>query len=654
MVRAFMANGPRMADETMKERALRLAKRPDLWIFLAPLIYYAILIRTEITFGDGPELLVAAHNLGVPHPSGYPLWTILAFVPAHLPLVSPYWNVALFLSALPTAIAGWAIFQTLRHLKVNQFVAGVCVGVWTMNYHVAYQATRIEVYALHCALIALSYWALVRFMMPRGMTDPDEDPDEPLEHDLRWAYAAVLFACLALANHLTSVFMVLPVLFGMLSADHRNILKPKPILTMFAIAAACASIYFYLPLSAMANSGDRITWNDPQTLERFWFHVTGKEYTIFRRYDKIWSSLEGFWNSLNRSFFPGIVVIVAIGLYDWLIRHWRSIACIIIFVASYLAYIATYPINDVSTYYTGIFIPVIVVFGVGLDWLLRVRFRPTTKSRRKMEGALSFIVMVVLLSWVIGLATYSRANHYREAVANDMSTHAMSVMEDPAIVFTSVDGHTFPMWYQTLVAHPDRKVVVVDAVMFHLKNKQWYRDHLRENYDWVEWPTDDIAMSANWRDWMVDNNPNVNIYAFLDKPWPSRQSYPELIGWHHRIHKGKRDPLIGSTRTRHAYIARVAPMNGHTYFHDSRDRYKAGAEKLACVVEWWKTKDFAASWTFIGPDDEIVSTFPHHAIPEGSTQSWEYLEIEQQRPGQWRCEVKAPNEPVIVREFVLE
>ena len=485
---------------TFLERAQAIARRPDFWVFVLPFVYYCALIRTEITYGDGPELLVAAHLLGGAHPSGYPLWTLLSFIPSHLPWSTPFWNVAVLTSALPTAIAAWAIFRALRVFDITATVAGICALIWAFNYNVVYQATRIEVYGLHCCLIALAFMALFQFMRPRpNQAGSTRVEDQPHEH-IRWTYASVAFACLALTNHLTSVFLVAPVTLGLLLADHRRILKARTIAILCGIAAACASIYVYLPIQAMLNQGDRISWNDPQTLERFWFHVTGAEYSIFRRYDKILPTLEKFWNSLNVTFFPGIVVVVAIGAYEWIVRHWRSFACVLLFQASYIAYVATYPIRDLSTYYTAIFIPVVLGFAFGLDWLFRKRFAPAAGTERsRLEGGLEFVVLAVCLGWIVGLAYYSRANHFRESLAQDMSSFAMERIEDPAVVFTSVDGHTFPMWYQTYMANPERKVVAVDTVMFHLKNKQWYRDFLRRSYPWVEWPPDDIATGRGWR-----------------------------------------------------------------------------------------------------------------------------------------------------------
>jgi len=89
----------------------------------APFLYYVALIRVRYTFGDGPELMTAAKTFGVAHPSGYPLWTLLAMIPAHIPWPSPYWHLSVWLSALPTAATCLLIYEILKGYDVHRLAA---------------------------------------------------------------------------------------------------------------------------------------------------------------------------------------------------------------------------------------------------------------------------------------------------------------------------------------------------------------------------------------------------------------------------------------------------------------------------------------------------------------------------------------------------
>ncbi len=631
---------------TIADRVKRWLLTPDFWIILVPLAFYGALIRSEITYGDGPELLVAMVRLGGAHPSGYPLFTLLGSLAAMLPGWQ-FWNVAFLMSAVPGALAIWALYRFLLEFGVrapSSAVAALCYG---LSWHVAYQATRIEVYSLHCMLMAFSLLCLARFWRPQPPIGPAPSPD------IRYAYGAVLFACLALTNHLTSVFLIVPVVAGVLLADHRRILRLKTVAIFLGIAGACAALYLYLPLQAFLNAGDRVSWNDPQTLERFWFHVSGKEYSIFRTTDltKILPTAEKIWNSANNTFFPGIIIISIIGAVDWLLRHWRSLVVILLFELPYIVYVSTYQINDVATYFTGLFIPMVLTFGFGLDWLLRMRFE---EDRRPgwLAPVMHFAVLATCVGWLMGLAWNGRTHHYREALAIDMSRFAMEEMTDPAMIFTSVDGHTFPMWYQHYIGMPDRKVAVIDTVMIHLKNKQWYRDHLRKSYPWLKFPDDETCFGSHWRQWILDNNPDTNAYALLHNRWPETGSYPVNRGWFYEIVRGTEGKKErGERMARHIYMAQQANVSG-VYFHTSRRQYKAGEQRLACVTEWWDHATFIAKWRLIGPDGEIHE-FNNHEIPKDSNLSWEYLLPHQQTPGIWACEVDAPANPTLRIEFEL-
>jgi hypothetical protein len=51
------------------------------WIaFAVTLGVYACTLAPTVTLEDSGELAVGADHLGVPHPPGYPLWTMLCWV----------------------------------------------------------------------------------------------------------------------------------------------------------------------------------------------------------------------------------------------------------------------------------------------------------------------------------------------------------------------------------------------------------------------------------------------------------------------------------------------------------------------------------------------------------------------------------------------
>ena len=617
--------------ETLTDPAARM----PLVLFFGSLIYYAALIRVQFTFGDGPELLTAMIRLGGAHPSGYPLFTMLGVIPSWIGIPSPWWLVSFCVAAVPGALCVMFLYFLLRELEAHPWVAALGALAYGMNTHVVYQSTRVEVYALHCFLLTVSLWAIVRFFR----TD-----------HLRYAYLATFATCLALTNHLTSAFMVIPLTLGMLVANRHQILKPKTIATLFAIAIGTSLIYLYLPLQAMANAGDRISWNDPQTLERFWFHVSGQEYQIFRNWDKIVPTLNKFERSLGRSFFPGVLVFSALGLIEIAFRRWKLLIVMLGFQISAMIYIGSYSIRDISTYYTGLYLAVVITFAIGADWIYAARFR----VQDKLHDAFKWFLITLAVAWIGGMAWNSRANGYKEAVAQEMSEAVMADLEEPAIIFTSVDGHSFPMWYQVYVNHPGTKIAPVDTVMFQLKNKEWYREFFRTHYPWVKWPPNDVVDSSQWRQWLIRENPDINFYAMLAHPWRYGGSYSINRGWHNKIIRGKApSPAEQSIYVKHIFTARQKVVLGNKYFYDTVGPYASGKEKIACIVEWTSHPGLSGDWKFISPKGRVI-TFKPHGVPKGNNQSWEYLETNEQEPGVWTCEVRNGKERPIRMSFTLE
>src|SRR3972149_8029284 len=82
------------------------------WLLLAPLpviivsvvmIYFKTTANT-VVYGDSGEYITVGKILGIAHPPGYPLYTILAHLFTYLPLNSIAWRIN-FLSAVTSVFA---------------------------------------------------------------------------------------------------------------------------------------------------------------------------------------------------------------------------------------------------------------------------------------------------------------------------------------------------------------------------------------------------------------------------------------------------------------------------------------------------------------------------------------------------------------------
>src|SRR5436190_1383307 len=94
-------------------RTLAPSWRSPLVMFGAGLALALPLLPRTVSFEDSGEFVAAAATAGIPHPSGYPLYVLLASIFAKLPFGAVPWRVALF-SAVCAAAALAVLFAVAR------------------------------------------------------------------------------------------------------------------------------------------------------------------------------------------------------------------------------------------------------------------------------------------------------------------------------------------------------------------------------------------------------------------------------------------------------------------------------------------------------------------------------------------------------------
>ncbi|MGQ9518390.1 MAG: glycosyltransferase family 117 protein, partial [Anaerolineae bacterium] len=277
-------------------RFRNLARQLLPWgVFAAGLgLYVGTLAPTVATvFDDSPEFQLVCYRLGVAHPTGYPLYTLLGWLFIRLPLGDVAYRVNL-LSAVCAAGALAGVFLLVRELT-GRSTAGLLSALALAVSPVFWsQATIAEVYALHLCIMVWLLFALARWE-GTGAKKP-----------LVWA-AGLLGA--GLAHHRTTVFLLPGLALALaLPAKGGEIRRPGwgPTWWKMALALLLPLLFYaYIPLiGARAGSLDgtyRNTW------EGFWRHVLAMDYGAFLTgnplaqsrtagdYVRLWAGQFGIW-----------------------------------------------------------------------------------------------------------------------------------------------------------------------------------------------------------------------------------------------------------------------------------------------------------------------------------------------------------------------
>ncbi len=119
----------------------------------------------NVTLLDSGEFIVAAQHFGVPHPTGYPLWTLLAWLFQLLPLGNAAWEINIFsgvcgglavglMTLLCRSSLRWLFEERLDAAPGLNSIVSISAGLlFGFSFSMWSQATISEVYTLHALLI---------------------------------------------------------------------------------------------------------------------------------------------------------------------------------------------------------------------------------------------------------------------------------------------------------------------------------------------------------------------------------------------------------------------------------------------------------------------------------------------------------------------
>jgi Protein of unknown function (DUF2723) len=122
---------------------------------------YAGTLAPGVGAGDSAELTLAAQSLGVPHPPGYPIWTMLARIAAMLPVGSLPARVNA-LSAFLAAVAVGLFHMLARRAGLRALPAAIGTALFGSSVLVWRAAVEAEVYALATVWFLLLVWLALR------------------------------------------------------------------------------------------------------------------------------------------------------------------------------------------------------------------------------------------------------------------------------------------------------------------------------------------------------------------------------------------------------------------------------------------------------------------------------------------------------------
>jgi hypothetical protein len=271
------------------------------------LVVYLTTLAPSVVFIDSGELSAVASTLGIAHPTGYPLFTIIGYLFTKLPIGSSEVYKLNLMAAVFCSLGIFIFYKLFKFLldsiaakkhqqvksktiksqtqkfsseptEVIKFILSVfasLITAFSMTYWS--QANAVEVYALHVFFII----SLILIFL-KGILNSGKYQHSDKSFLIKYKYYLIFSFVLGLSftNHLTTILLAPACLLYFIYENYRN---KKDIIKLLGLMSICfsagLSVYLYFPIRLKANP--LFIWGNPYNFERFWWHFTGKQFSVW-------------------------------------------------------------------------------------------------------------------------------------------------------------------------------------------------------------------------------------------------------------------------------------------------------------------------------------------------------------------------------------
>lgn len=260
-------------------------------------VIYLFTLGKSLGEFDSGELALAQATLSIPHPTGYPLFSLLGFLFSRIPLPLSTLIKLNLLNSIWCSLTIVILIKTTSMLLENlKFILNRKVLDSQTNFDIpqsnkipvsifsglmlAFSATfwlnstKVEVYSLQIFITSLIIYNSLKIYF-RKFNDYKVPLSENVYKD--WLLLAILIG-LAFSNHLMTIYLLPATLVLYFSLNGINKQSIKSLTGLFLVVVSIASV-FYLLMMFRAQMTPPWSYGDPSNIQRLFDHITAKEYT---------------------------------------------------------------------------------------------------------------------------------------------------------------------------------------------------------------------------------------------------------------------------------------------------------------------------------------------------------------------------------------
>src|SRR6266404_605955 len=463
---------------------------------------YFFTAARDIVVGDTPELITAAATLGVAHPPGYPLFTMLGHIFSLIPFGPIPFRINM-LSVVCDSLAIGVVYVIAFRLTRSQLAAAIAALTLAVDPIFWQWSLEAEVFPLNDLLAAILILLVAIW---------NEQPSRS-----GVLIAAFFVAGLALTNHQT-IILLAPA-FCFVLWQHRVGLFANPrtlLLGAFAVALGLMQYGYILWASA---HHPVYSWGNISSLHDLIALITRRSYGATRLVNTPgytggppWPRLAAFFVSFG--WLAGILICAGV-IESFRTRRWYFwfTAIGFIFAGPFFVWITNLNLASAPSalfvlqrffLLSHVLLAPLMAFGVLLLANLIGRLLPPMSIfALRVTAAICAIAVVAS-----GFVHFRVLNQSRNFIARQFGDDVFALAQPHSILLVSGDGFAFPLMYLQKVEHvrPDVTLIMLPTLL-----GDWYVRQLREQHPDLVIPFDRYDPATNNLRILVEANPNRTI-----------------------------------------------------------------------------------------------------------------------------------------------
>ncbi len=464
--------------------------------------------------------------MGIAHPTGYPIYTILGRIFTLLPVEDVIFRVNL-MSLLFVCLGNLILFFVILRViepsfqkKKREDFQKSYYGIWaaflaclifSFTPTLWSQAVSNEVYSLNILFYNL---IIILLLFWRGNLEKLKG--------VRISLLLVFLYGLSFGNHMSTILLFPALIFFVITTQGWSVFQPKKIILSLLLFILGLSIYIYLPVRSSQNP--LLDWGNPQTWSMVKRHVTGWQYQVWmfsESTEKLFANFANFIRLFFHQFPFYLLPLSLLGIYELFSKDRKILLFFLILFFANIFYGINYDIPDIDPYFLSSFLVNSILIGAGLYFLFQMiqkliqkqetsshpphpnplpqgerglhKFPPPSMGGGEGEGdyvnlfnsfamkikkviSYSIIFCFVLLPFLLLKKNYFEADRSKNYFAYDFASNLQRSVKKDAIILTDVWDHYSPYLYLRYIEGKRPDVVYLDK---ELCRRSWYFDYVK-------------------------------------------------------------------------------------------------------------------------------------------------------------------------------